>query len=62
VYVYDDTGQLLRLPVAWTDYAEPDPFVIVSNGRSALHRDDLLRLAELVSLVVGRAKCQSNDV
>jgi hypothetical protein len=48
--------------VAWTDYAEPDPFVIVSNGRSALHRDDLLRLAELVSLVVGRAKCQSNDV
>jgi hypothetical protein len=63
VYVYGDAGQLLRLPAVWTDFAEPDPFVVTSGGRSVLHGDDLLRLAALVARVAGPAEqdCKRND-
>ena len=49
VYVYGDRGQLVRLPDAWTDFGEPDPFVMLSDGRSPLHIEALVRLVELVA-------------
>jgi hypothetical protein len=43
---HDEHGELKSLPAAWTDVVEPDPFVIVAAGRSPLHIDDLLALAD----------------
>jgi Family of unknown function (DUF5372) len=49
VYVRGDAGELRPLPVAWTDLAAADPFVVAAAGRSLLRTDDLLELAELVA-------------
>ena len=54
VYVYDEQGALFSLPVAWTDLAAEDPFVVVSGGRSALRTDDLLELAALADRIAVR--------
>ncbi len=48
VYYYAGSRQLAYIPAAWTDLAEPDPFVIASQGRAIASADDLLRLADLV--------------
>jgi hypothetical protein len=63
VYVHDDAGQLLRLSAAWTDSAEPDAFVVAARGRSVMHGDDLLRLAEWAAGVAEAAApdCKRND-
>ena len=44
----DEQGQLVSIPLAWTDAAEPDPFVVLSGGRAQFRVEDLLRLAELM--------------
>lgn len=54
VYVYGEHGELCALPVAWTDLAPEDPFVVVAAGRSALRTPDLLELAELVERAAAR--------
>ena len=61
VYVCDEKGRLVRLPVSWTDWAEPDLFQMVSGGRSPLHIGDLRRLAELVAGLREDDPCQAND-
>jgi hypothetical protein len=61
VYVSDGTGQLMRLPTAWTDWAEPDLFQTVSAGRSPLHVEALRRLVELVAGLEEAGGCQGND-
>lgn len=61
VYVSDETGRLLRLPMAWTDWAEPDPFQLASGGRSPLHVEDLGKLVQLVAALRGEPGCQEND-
>ena len=48
VYVYDERGELVSLPVEWTDLAPEDPFVVIAAGRSAFRVEDLLALADLV--------------
>lgn len=48
VYFLDSTGQMQRLPAAWTDVARVDPFVTVAAGRSPLRVEDLLELADLI--------------
>ncbi len=48
VYVYDPDGELVSLPVEWTDLEAPDAFVVVAAGRSPFHVAGLLELAELV--------------
>jgi len=60
VYVYGDRGQLVRLPDAWTDFGELDPFVVISGGRSPLHIEALVRLVELVAQVAEGRGCQVN--
>jgi hypothetical protein len=61
VYVSDQAGRLLRLPVSWTDWAEPDLFQVVSNGRSPLHIGGLRRLVELLAGLRAAGDCQAND-
>ena len=48
VYFLDCAGQMQRLPVAWTDAAGEDLFVVVAAGRSPLRVEDLLQLADLL--------------
>ena len=57
VYVYDHAGRLVSLPAEWTDAVAPDPFVVVSDGRSPFHIAGLLELSELVArLTTSRAR------
>jgi hypothetical protein len=48
LYFTDETGTLRKLPTAWTDYLDPDPWMIVAAGRSAFRIDDLLLLVDLI--------------
>ena len=48
VYFHDEDGQLVSLPAAWTSAVPPDPFVVVADGRSAFHFQQLLRLVVLL--------------
>lgn len=48
VFFLDEDGTQRSLPRAWTDAADPDPFVALAAGRSPLHVEDLLALAELL--------------
>jgi hypothetical protein len=49
VLFIDDDGELLSLPVGWTDAAPVVPFVEMAAGRSPFRALDLLALAELMS-------------
>ncbi len=49
VCFHDEQGELKSLPVAWTDAARPDPFVIIAAGRCPFRVDDLLALANMIS-------------
>lgn len=48
VFFLDEEGTQCSLLRAWTDAADPDLFVLVASGRSALRVEDLLALVELV--------------
>jgi hypothetical protein len=55
VYFLDSSGQMQRLPAAWTDVAGEDPFVAVAAGRSPFRMVDLLQLIDLLDrLRVGK--------
>ena len=45
VYLFNASDELVSVPAEWTDVVAPDPFVIVSAGRSPFHIADLLELA-----------------
>lgn len=49
VYFLDDQDRLVALPASWTSFLPPDPFVLVSAGRSAFRVQDLLELAQLLA-------------
>jgi len=40
--------RLITVPLAWMDAAEPDPFYLVSAGRSYFRIEDLVLLADLL--------------
>ena len=48
VYVYDEDGDLVSVPIAWTDMAAEDPFVVMAAGRAPFRTGDLLAAAEVV--------------
>jgi Family of unknown function (DUF5372) len=48
VFLLDEEGFQLSMPVGWTDVAQADVFVAMSAGRSAFRVRDLVELAELV--------------
>jgi hypothetical protein len=47
------------LPASWTDVDGPDPFLVLSAGRSHFRADDLLQLATLVRALSGGV-CQAD--
>ena len=49
VYVCDEGGALVSLPVEWTDVMAEDPFVVIAAGRAPFHAAGLLELAEAVA-------------
>ena len=53
---HDTTGAPSAIPIAWTDRAEPDPFVMVAAGRCHLRFEDLLRLVGMVE-----QECKAKD-
>ena len=48
VYFEDDEGRLSSVPAGWTSVSPPDPFVVVSAGRSHFRVVDLLELSRLL--------------
>ena len=45
----DELDYLRHMPARWTDFAEPDPFPAISDGRSAFKLVDLWRCTDLLS-------------
>jgi len=48
VSFHDQDGRFCSFPASWTSVAAPDPFVVLSAGRSLLRVKDLLALASLI--------------
>ena len=48
MFSYDEEGREFRVPDHWTDVISPDPFVVISAGRSLFRVGDLIKLAQLV--------------
>ncbi len=48
VDLHDEHEQLITIPLAWTDAAAPDPFVVMASGRSCFRTEDLIRLVHLI--------------
>jgi hypothetical protein len=48
---FQEPGQpgIRSLPANWTDVDEPDPFLVVSAGRSYFRPEDLLQLVVLLT-------------
>ena len=46
---YRESGELKRMPAAWTSAAVADPFLAVSAGRAMYRFDDLLELSTLIA-------------
>jgi len=46
--------ELAYFPASWTDVGQPDPFVVLSEGRSMARVEDLLRLVDLVRDLQGK--------
>lgn len=42
------TQQVRSLPLAWTNLALPDPFLVVAAGKAVLRFSDLQQLAQLL--------------
>lgn len=48
VFFHNQDGHLGSLPAIWTSMATPDPFVMISAGRSLFRVEDLLVLVSLL--------------
>ena len=48
VDLHDEQEQLVTVPLAWTDAAVPDPFVVIAAGRCYFRTEDLIRLVHLI--------------
>jgi len=48
VFYHTDDMQLAHFPASWTDLADADPFVELSQGRAVARVADLLRLVDLI--------------
>lgn len=42
-------GEMGAIPLGWTDAEQADPFLEISQGRSAFRVSELLRLVELIA-------------
>lgn len=48
-------GAVWSVPPGWTDVANPDPSVVMGQGRSLLRVSDLMELADLVGRLSGKS-------
>ena len=48
VYYQNEAGELVSIPLAWTNLASQDPFVHFSEGRAAFRLSDLLEIARVL--------------
>lgn len=60
VFYFDKDGELKSIPAQWTSVYQPDPFLVISNGRSYFRVRDLLELAELIKKIE-EAKEEKNE-
>lgn len=51
----DAQGRVCSLPAAWTSVVAPDPYVVLSAGRSLFRPQDLVRLAARVRRLLGKS-------
>jgi Family of unknown function (DUF5372) len=61
VYVFDRAGELVSLPVEWTDVVAEDPFVVIAAGRCPFRIADLATLADMVERL-GRPGTGASDM
>jgi len=47
-------GSFTAVPLGWTDRAEPDPYLVVGEGRSRFRVPDLLALVDLLAAIEKR--------
>jgi hypothetical protein len=48
LFFHDDCGGLREIPAVWTDFVKGDAWVELAAGRSPLHGEYLLELADWV--------------
>jgi hypothetical protein len=48
VYSHNEAGELVSIPLAWTNLAPQDPFVHFGEGRAAFRLSDLLEIVRLL--------------
>jgi hypothetical protein len=62
----DKNGQKITFPAYWTSLIPPDPFTVISAGRSLFVVEDLIKLVDYVKHLAGgekdRPKNRGNDV
>jgi Family of unknown function (DUF5372) len=51
VFVRLPGGDVVSLPVTWTDAVPPDPFVVLAGGRVPFRTEDLLAAARLAARI-----------
>jgi len=51
VYFYNADRRLVSIPQAFTSLAAPDPFLVLSAGRSHFRVEDLLELSHLIKTI-----------
>ncbi|MCD4707737.1 MAG: Y4bD/Y4pK family protein [Candidatus Sabulitectum sp.] len=56
VYFYDENGNLQSIPIDWTDMSSPDPFLLLSNGKSLFRVSELLSLCWMLEKIDSRVK------
>ena len=56
VFFFADDGTQKSVPRAWTDMADPDPFVLLAGQRCAFRIVDLLDLVELLDRLGGGSR------
>lgn len=45
-----EDGALWSVPVSWTDFRPPDPYLQIGRGRARFRVEDLLALAALLAV------------
>jgi len=58
-FSHDKQGREFRIPDHWTSLIPPDPFVVISDGRSLFHVRDLLGLVRLIKDLEGKPRRSS---
>jgi len=48
-------GPLCSVPISWTDFLPPDPYLSIGGGRSRFRVEDLFILANLVATLGGKS-------